>query len=261
MNAGFSAQWLALREASDAKVRSRSLALAFLASLPPRARVLDLGAGAGANARYLEALAAARARKVAWRLVDRDRALLDCIAGLPDAIGEALDFAADPALLDLTGTSGISASALFDLVSRDWFSRFVTVAAGRPLLLALTAHDGHRWFPGDAADAAVMGWYARDMRRDKGFGPAMGLTAPPIMAECLVDAGYRVRHAASDWRLGRNQPAMLDAMIETVAGAAAAQGDPERVAKWRDRRRQCAAEGDLRLVVGHRDILALPEAT
>jgi len=87
----------------------------------------------------------------------------------------------------------------------------------------------------------------------------MGLSAPSVMAKCLADAGYRVRWAASDWDLGRDQPAMLEAMIDIVARAATVQGRPDRVAGWRDRRRQCAAEGGLRLVVGHRDILALPE--
>ena len=183
--------------------------------------------------------------------------LLDSGAGLPGAARDVLDFAADPAVLDLEGVDGISASALFDLVSRDWFARFVNAAAHRPLLLALSAHGEHRWFPGDAEDAAVMGWFARDMRRDKGFGPAMGFAAPTVMAECLADAGYRVRLAASNWRLKRDQPAMLHAMIDTVAGTAAAQGDPERAAGWRRRRRQCAADGLLELIVEHRDILAL----
>ena len=259
MKEGFSAQWLALRARADTRARSRSLAMAFLDHLPRPAHVLDLGAGAGANARYLDGLAAARAQKITWRLVDRDRALLDGGAGLPGAVRDVLDFAADPALLDLEMVDGISASALFDLVSRDWFARFVTAAARRPLLLALTAHGEHRWFPGDAEDAAVMGWFARDMRRDKGFGAAMGLAAPTVMADILAESGYRVRHVASDWRLDRGQPALLNAMIDTVAGAAAAQGDRERVAVWRGRRRQCAADGLLGLVVEHRDILALSE--
>lgn len=257
MKSGFSAQWLALRARADTRSRSRSLAVAFLDHLRRPAHVLDLGAGAGANARYLDGLAAARAQKITWRLVDRDRALLDSGAGLPGAARDVLDFAADPAVLDLEGVDGISASALFDLVSRDWFARFVNAAAHRPLLLALSAHGEHRWFPGDAEDAAVMGWFARDMRRDKGFGPAMGFAAPTVMAECLADAGYRVRLAASNWRLKRDQPAMLHAMIDTVAGTAAAQGDPERAAGWRRRRRQCAADGLLELIVEHRDILAL----
>lgn len=260
MSEGFSAQWLALREARDNWVRSRTLATAFLNSLPPRARILDLGAGTGANARYLNGLAALRGQDIAWRLVDRDAALLDGVTQLDGAVRQVLDFAADPGLLDLAGIGGISASALFDLVSRDWFTQFVTAADGRPLLLALTAHDDHQWLPEDAADAAVMGWFAQDMRRDKGFGPAMGLTASSDMAEILADAGYRVRCEASDWRLSHKHLDMLYAMIDVAAAAATAQGDPEQVAAWRDRRRDCAAVRELKLVVGHRDILALSEA-
>jgi SAM-dependent methyltransferase len=256
MKEGFSAQWLALRERADTGARSRSLARAFLDALPQSAHVLDLGAGAGANARYLAALAAGRAQQITWRLVDRDRALLDGSAGLPGAVRDVTDFADDPALLNLAGVDGISASALFDLVSRDWFVRFVNAVARRPLLLALTAYGDHRWHPADGHDAQIMGWFARDMQRDKGFGPAMGLAAPPIMAQCLADAGYRVQMVASDWHLNRDQPEMLNAMIDTIAGAA---GDREGAAQWRRRRRQCAADGLLELVVEHRDILALSD--
>jgi hypothetical protein len=231
--------------------------LEFLDALPQPAHVVDLGAGAGANARYLAALAAGRAHQITWRLVDRDRALLDASAELPGALRVVANFADDPALLNLAGVDGISASALFDLVSRDWFVRFVKAAARRPLLLALTAYGDHHWHPADAHDTQIMDWFARDMQRDKGFGPAMGLSAPPIMAQCLADAGYRVQLVASDWRLNRDQPAMLNAMIDTIAGAAAAQGDREQAAQWHRRRRQCAADGLLELVIEHRDILAL----
>src|SRR4051794_18050956 len=65
---GFSAEWLALREASDARARSAALTTA-VADRVAGSRVLDLAAGTGANVRYLEAFLPADRGRVQWLLV------------------------------------------------------------------------------------------------------------------------------------------------------------------------------------------------
>src|SRR6185312_14115446 len=65
----FSADWLALREPADRAARDRGLARRFAAALPPRPRIIDLGAGTGATARALAPFVAGT-----WILVDRDAA-------------------------------------------------------------------------------------------------------------------------------------------------------------------------------------------
>jgi hypothetical protein len=254
MTEGFDAAWLALREPHDVRARSAELADAFLAALPPRPRILDLGAGTGSNARYIDAHAIATGRTVDWLLVDGDGGLLSRATGIRAFQARTVDFAA-PERIDLAGVDGVTASALFDLVSEAWFTRFAALLAGRPLLAALTADGSHRWDPADPDDGEVERWFAEDMCCDKGFGPAMGLAAPAGMAATLGAAGYELRDAATPWTLGPDDAALRAAMLDGVAEAAARHGDGDRVARWRERRQGARA---LRLTVGHRDILALP---
>ncbi|MEX2618532.1 MAG: class I SAM-dependent methyltransferase [Alphaproteobacteria bacterium] len=255
MTEGFDADWLALREPADIAARSAALADAFLDGLPPRPRIMDLGAGTGSNARYLNTRAEKRGMRIDWVLVDGDPTLLDR-AALPVFDRRVLDFAADPATIDLAGIDAVSASALFDLVSEDWFSRFVALLGSRPLLAALTASDGHCWAPADPDDPAVEHRFAADMRRDKGFGPAMGLAAPAAMATRVASAGFAVRQADTPWRLGPDYPALAAAMIDGIAAAVTGY---DGASGWRSRRHAALDKGILRLTVGHRDLLAMPQ--
>src|SRR5688572_23759953 len=73
---GFSADWLALREPADHRARDAGLlrALADWAEQRGDLTVLDLGCGAGSNARAM--IPHLRGTQH-WRLVDYDRALLE----------------------------------------------------------------------------------------------------------------------------------------------------------------------------------------
>ena len=83
---GFSAEWLALREPFDAAARSAALdrgaARAHRAAGTATAplEVVDLGAGAGSNLRYLAPLLGGEQR---WRLVDTIATLLDAALARP----------------------------------------------------------------------------------------------------------------------------------------------------------------------------------
>ena len=255
MTESFEADWLALREPADIAARSALLADRFLENLPSRPRIMDLGAGTGSNARYLNTRAEKHGMQIDWVLVDGDATLLDR-AALPRFDRQVLDFANDPSAIDFTGIDAVSASALFDLVSKDWFTRFVTLLGPRPLLAALTASGGHEWAPGDPEDATVETWVAADMRRNKGFGPALGLAAPTAMATGLSDAGFTVHQVDTPWLLGTADAALVTAMIDGIAAAISVHGN---AADWRNRRLAAARAGALRLTVGHRDILAVPQ--
>src|SRR5215204_2554905 len=86
--AGFSAEWLALREPVDHAARSIDLTRTVLDALPRDApqRILDLAAGTGSNLRYLRRAGSERPRppNAEWLLVDRDPALLAHVARSPD---------------------------------------------------------------------------------------------------------------------------------------------------------------------------------
>lgn len=252
----FSADWLALREPCDSASRSRELALAFLAALPTSPRIVDLGAGRGSNARYLADLAAGTPK---WRLIDRDRILLEQALALDKNFEtECLDFARDLASIDFSKFDGVSGSALFDLVSREWFNDFLRAVGGLPLLLTLTVNGEFDWQPGDPVDDCIMSAFWRDMQRDKGFGAALGAAAPATMRALLEGAGYRVQTRPSPWCLGAEDTLLMQKLIEFVADAARRGCDVGIVDGWQARRQKLVALGKLNLSVGHVDVLALP---
>jgi hypothetical protein len=256
----FAETWLRLREPYDHAARSAPLARRFLATLPAAPRVLDLAAGAGSNARYLVSLGMRRAD---WVLADADRALLAAAAvGIAHAERVVVDLARPGRELDLTRIDGVTAAAFGDLVSAAWLARFARrVAHFRlPVLMALSVDGRALWTPEDADDVLVQRLFRRDQARDKGFGPALGGAAAWRLASMFRGYGYRVHMGCSDWRIGPQDRAMHDRMIDGFAAAATATAPEARdtIADWSARRRAQAAVGQLRLSVGHRDCLALP---
>jgi hypothetical protein len=285
----FGLDWLRLREPQDLRARSRTLARRFGAAVRAQAggetaALVDLGAGSGAN---LRALAPLIPGDQDWRLVDRDRALLahqaaeiaqwargqgwrvthgagvvtvDTGVAHWRAQGVELDLARDLSGLPLS-VHGVTAAALLDLVSAEWLERLADrIAAARvPFLAALSVDGGREWQPAHADDAAIARAFARHQRRDKGFGPALGPGAPAVAEAPFRARGYRVAAAAGEWRLGAGDAAMLAALIDGTAEAAGRADPALAVARWRDDRHAELRRGELRLTVGHVDILAEPD--
>jgi hypothetical protein len=289
----FALDWLKLRESADLAARNPALARRFGAALPPTRplRLIDLAAGSGANTR---ALLPRIGGDQHWRLIDYDRDLLTAQAeeftlwarrqGYPITAGggraliEAppaqwrietmpLDLDRDFATLEETAFDGITAASFFDLVSEDWLARFVALLAARrvPFLAALTVDGRRDWQPRLDGDALIAEAFAAHQRRGKGFGPALGGTAPDAMEALLQQAGFRIERAASDWHFrlgdgGQGDETLLAALIAGEAGAAreAAPQAAQRIDAWENQRRALLAERRLSLTVGHCDLLALP---
>jgi len=275
---GFALDWLRLRERFDAGSRPAELADGLAAEVRRRAgphrpaRLVDLGAGSGANLRWL---APRIAGDQEWTLVDADARLLAASAGELDAWRLAvpaatawpvqtvrLDLASELDRLRLGATDGVTCSALLDLVSAGWIERLAdALAPGRPPVLAALSVDGElRWDPPHPEDRDVAAALRRDQARDKGFGAALGAAAPAAAARVLAARGYRVEQRASAWRIAAGEAAMLHAMVEGIAAAAsaAAAAEAPAIAAWRRSREREIARGGLSLAVGHVDLLALP---
>jgi hypothetical protein len=283
MSEGFSAAWLARREPFDRAARSAALADRLAAALPGRPRLLELGAGAGSLFRWL---APRIGRAQAWTLLDADGDLLahgldrtadwakrrGWTASSPSGAlivhapggawrieSRVADFAAGPEALPLAGHDAVVCSALMDLVSAAWARAFAR-ALSVPFLACLTVDGRDRFIPGLAGDRLVARGFARHMRRDKGFGPAMGQAAAATLARLLGEAGFTVATAPSDWLIPRIATAMLADMVDGHASAAAEAlpAASARIAAWRAARLSAVAAGRLGIVIGHRDLLALP---
>lgn len=284
---GFSTGWLALREPADARARAHGLAARLAAAFADRDEisVIDLGAGTGANLRYLAPRLGGRQR---WTLVDDSPELLAAVAGAshewaqarsltspgPATLrwqGDDLDCRAAPRLLDvgeldaLDAAQGtlVTASALLDLVSRPWLQRLAAWSAARraPCLFALSYDGRIDLTPAEPLDAELAALVNRHQGRDKGFGPALGPAAVAAAIDAFATHGYALERAGSDWRLDGADRALTAELLRGWAGAAT-EIAPERaaeIAPWLERRLAANADGALRAVVGHEDLLAWPE--
>jgi hypothetical protein len=287
---GFSADWLSMREPFDAAARATPLVAELRRHIPRGTsaapfEVVDLGAGAGSNLRYLAPRLGGEQR---WRLVDHDRALLHAAvvatrawavsrsavvspAGATLTLraadfacrvsGEPRDLAGD-ALASLALPSGglVTAAALLDLVSTPWLEALATrcKTARAAVCFALT-YDGRAvCTPDEPEDAMALDLFNRHQRLDKGFGPALGPTAAVAAEQVLAKLGFRVLTERSDWDIGPQHTAMQHALLDGWLRAAL-EIAPEHttpLTAWHRRRRAHVDAGRSRLVVGHVDLVA-----
>ena len=261
---GFSADWLALRAGADARARDRGLAARLGGHFADvgEMRVLDLGAGSGANLRATAPLIEAGQH---WLLADNDAGLLARAQPIPNTSPKIsierreADLAVElPGLFDPVPDL-VTASAFFDLCGMDWIGQVVSlVAASGAALYAVLTYDGREeWRPPHPLDAEILAAFHADQRRDKGLGPALGPGAHAELVSRLRDHGYLVLEATSDWELRRpGDRELIAALVEGEVAAVAGAVGAERSSQWRTAR--IGAQG---VTIGHRDLLALPPAS
>ena len=259
---GFTADWLFLREAEDARARDTALLADLSFSGSKVLRVVDLGAGSGNNLRYL---APRLSGPQHWMLIDDDEDLLAAVAKPKTAQALEMeirktDLADGLDALPLDGCDLLTASAFFDLVSHDWVMGLATrcanagIAAG---LFALNVDGRIAWTPQEPEDAEIVKLFHAHMRSDKGFGPSLGPKSGGALVEAFTAAGYRVRTGDSAWRLSPAQDQMQYALL-AFQQMAARDMAPERtgmIENWARRRMDHIAKGESGLTVGHCDVL------
>ncbi|MET7244509.1 class I SAM-dependent methyltransferase [Methylobacterium sp. EM32] len=275
---GFSPDWLDLREPADHAARDAGLVAALARALPEAVRAVDLGCGTGSN---LRALAPHLGPRQDWMLVDHDPALLDAArqrlaawADRAEDVGDglvlhlgaariavrfrALDLAADPAASLAGRPDLVTAAALFDLVSEAWIAALAqgVAGAGAVFYTALTYDGQESWTPPHPADAAIHAAFLMHQAGDKGFGPAAGPGATEALAQAFRGHGFAVETAASPWRLGPGEAALLRALADGTVRAAAETGRiaQDDAAAWAATRQSSGTAA----VIGHHDLLALP---
>lgn len=287
---GFSLAWLRQRAPFDLVARDAALTRRFAAAVacggnrPPF--LLDLGSGAGANARVLAPLIGGDQH---WLLIDDDEALLEAqaaehlawaarqgwaVARAEDGVvihagdaqwrfaGRRLDLARHGALETIEDCDGVTMAALADLAAAAWIDALVArLARRRAPLLSVLAVDGRReWHPAAPEDELIRSGFARHQRSDKGLGVALGPDASAYLAARLGAAGYAVSTARSDWRIGAEAPDMLAAIVASEARAAGEMRPDAAaaIAAWHEQRKAELRAGALSLRVGHRDVLGIP---
>jgi SAM-dependent methyltransferase len=258
---GFTASWLAQREAADAKARAATPLPDVSAMRESVLRVIDLGAGTGNNLRYLASRFGGRQH---WTLVDDDAALLASVK--PPRMWSPLTVEALRLDLEhlqripLERCDLITASALLDLASRGWIGELAQLCADRMVPAGLFAlnYDGRiAWTPEEPEDSWVSELFHRHMRRDKGLGIATGPDSATAAKEAFIAAGYGVRGCNSAWRLGDAERQLQNALLDGYeqVGREMAAGKAQDVAGWAERRRAHLVAGRSTLLVGHEDLL------
>jgi predicted RNA methylase len=274
---GFSPEWLALREPVDHRSRHAGLAGVMAGRLNAIAEpaIVDLGCGTGSNLRATAPLLGARQN---WTLVDYDARLLEAArarlaawADCASAQGESLvleksakritvRFRQSDLVRELGTALGdrpdlVTASALFDLCSRDFIERFAAeVASRKAVFFTVLTYDGvQSWTPEHTADTAMREAFVAHQKSDKGFGTSAGPEAPAALRHAFEARGYAVREGDSPWVLGEADAALIADLAGGFADAVGEIGrlDPDMIAAWRSIARTGA-------VVGHTDTLALP---
>ena len=157
----------------------------------------------------------------------------------------------------------VTASALLDLVSEPWVASLCAMCrrTGAVVLLALTYNGRISCSPAEPEDEMVRLLVNRHQHGDKGFGPAFGPDAPARAEEHFARLGYDVTRAASDWVLTPDEGLLQQQLLDGWAEAATAiePGEAPRISEWNARRQAHVAAGRSRIVVGHDDLVAIPQ--
>jgi hypothetical protein len=288
----FSTDWLALREPLDAASRATSLSATVVEALrrahshSPRIQVIDLGAGTGANLRCVAPrlggsqdwllvdvdplmLAAVNGRMRAWarssamRVIENDQQLT--IRGTQfecGVRGVCLDLATQLDRLALPDGALLCASALLDLVSEQWLRNLALHAVRvRAIVWFALTYDGRiHCYPAEPEDWEVRELFNTHQLTDKGFGPALGPTAEPLVEQIFTDRGYRIERAPSDWRIGPTQRTLQHALLDGWFNAACeiAPEKTSHLGHWRARRQAHINGGRSEVIVGHVDMIGCP---
>jgi hypothetical protein len=221
--------------------------------------IVDLGAGTGANQRWL----APRLEFVQrWIHLDHDPAISRSLP-LPDdtmiidgsveqALGRLLaNRSSDPRL--------ITCSALLDVLTTDQIDAVCRAVIENqvPALFSLTATGALNISPANRYDELLLDAFNDHQRRAGRAGP----DATTLAVNALCAGGFTVRTQETPWRLTASSDwafverflqERLDAAVAQTPGLAAATTD------WFELRRSQFVLRMLRIEVGHRDVLALP---
>lgn len=264
------ADWLELRGAADEEARDRGAAgllQVLTESLAARGahlvQVIDLGAGTGANRRYLQPRLPFRQQ---WVVVDQDAEHLRHPAH-EGAVRVQAGIAELPATLErqrvpTDAVRLVTCAALLDVLTEDDVAVLAAVILdGRsPALLSLSVDGRVAWSPPDPVDVQVARSFDTHQQRDGRLGPTAARVLERLLSATSATDGLSVHTARTDWLLGPTTPRLLSRWLdERVASALEQEPRLGRAfTDWHGRRLAQLRAGQLHVRVGHVDLLAMP---
>ncbi len=266
-----STEWLALREPADAAARARDLVARLRRELARTDRwmIHDLGCGTGAMYRWLAPLLPTPQH---WVLHDRDLDLLEAAASQQPRRGDggaAVTLEVRQSDItelepgDLAGATLITASALLDMLTQSELTGLIMACADAecPILLTLSVIGRVELTPAEPLDSRVAAAFDAHQLRATERGRLLGPDAVAVAVRRFGRLGAEVLLSPSPWRLGVEQGELLVEWLTGWFGAACEQ-DPELASEggYIRRRLAQATAGELRVTVGHADLLVTPGA-
>jgi hypothetical protein len=264
-----SSDWLALREPADAAARAADLVALIRPGLVGGPVVVhDLGCGSGSMGRWL---APRLPGPQHWVMYDRDPELLaHAAAGLVDRGASGAMATVEARECDITQLTGadlrgatlVTASALLDMLTADEVERIVAacVEAGCPALFTVSVVGAVELTPVDPLDTQIVAAFNAHQRRTTGGRPLLGPDAVGATVDAFARRGATTVVRRSPWRLGAEHAELISEWFDGWLAAACEQ-EPDLLgpaAAYADRRRVQLAQGRLRAVVEHQDLLARP---
>lgn len=256
--------WLAIRGPADAAARATDLVPLLGLTGPKPYLIHDLGCGTGSMGRWL---APRLPGPQHWILHDRDPRLLDEAAvdliaaadGAPVTVetrcGDLTALTSD----DFAGAALVTASALLDLLTAAEVERIAAACVGAscPALLTLSVTGQVELTPTDPLDRPIQAAFNEHQRREVAGRRLLGPDAVAASVAAFSGLGATTVVRPSPWRLG---PADTELLAEWFTGwvDAAVQQRPELagpVLEYAPRRRAEIAQGRLRVVLHHLDLL------
>ncbi len=220
--------------------------------------IIDLGAGTGANQRWLAPRLPFQQR---WIHLDHDSAISRSLP-LPDGT-MIIDGSVEALGRLLAGGTGdhrmVACSALLDVLTMGQLDAVCQALIENqvPALFSLSVTGTLSIRPVDPHDQRLLDAFNDHQRRAGRAGPE----AVTLAVDALCAGGFTVRTQETPWQLTAASDSMfVEQLLQERLDAAVAQDDSlAAVAKaWFELRRVQLRLGVLKIEVGHRDILALP---
>jgi hypothetical protein len=263
------ADWLAARVAADTSARAVTVStllpelincLIDPGGFSGVLEIIDLGAGTGANQRWLASRLPFQQR---WIHLDHDSAISRSLP-LPDGT-MIIDGSVEALGGLLAGSSGsgdhhmVACSALLDVLTMGQLDGVCQALIENqvPALFSLSVTGTLSISPVDPHDERLLDAFNDHQRRAGRAGPE----AVTLAVDALCAGGFTVRTQETPWQLTAASDSMFVEQLlqERLAAAVAQDSSLAAVAKaWFELRRVQLRLGVLKIEVGHRDILALP---
>jgi hypothetical protein len=258
--------WLAARVAADTAARAATLKtlvpdlinyLALTGDHQDTLEIIDLGAGTGANQRWLAPQLPFRQR---WVHLDHDPIISRSLP-LPDdtmIIDDSVE-ALSRLLSRGDGRQLVTCSAVLDVLPMAQLKAVCRAVIDNrvPALFSLTVTGTLGVVPSHPDDQPLLDAFNDHQRRAGRAGPE----AASMAAEALRAADFDVRCQETPWQLtAASGRAFVGQVLKERLHAAVSQypGLAEAANAWLELRRSQLALGIMRVELGHGDILALP---